>query len=183
MVILDRDPRQILAAGAKTLEVRRGAQRKPAGRGGGQIAHPAYHHTGTGHAAVLGLVVSHHQHGVVDASGDRHHRGAKRLGSGRAIIGNRGQGFVQLERFAHFHRAVLGVERTAVDRVDLPLGILDTGIGIGFHHRSDDHVLFRLVPVLAEGAAAGAHDGRLIAQTVAQTHASSPPVASTHFQK
>ena len=183
VVVLDRDPRQVLAAGAEGLEVARRAQREPAGRRRGQPAHAVEVDRGPGDAAVLRLVEAEHQHGVVHAAGDREDAAAEGVGAGLAVIHQHGDRLaVEAQRVGHLARALARVDRAGEDRLDLALRILDAGVGVGLVDRVDDHVLARAVPVLAELAAADADHGDLVADGVG-LHAGAPCASGLAFQK
>ena len=164
VVVLDRDLREVLAAGAERLEVARGAEREPARGRGGQAAHFVEGDRGTGDAAVLRLVEADHEHGVVHARGDREDAEAERVGAGLAVVGDQADRLAeQLERLGDLGGALARVDRAREHRLDPALRVVDARVGVGLVGGVDDHVLARLVPVLAELARADADHRHLVA--------------------
>src|SRR5262249_22918061 len=104
---------------------------------------------------------------VVEPAGDREDAEAEGVRAGRTVVLHHADGAAeQLERIGDLGGAARRIHGAAEHGLDLLLRILDAGVLVGFERRFDDHVLRRLVPVLAELAAAHADDGDFVADSV-----------------
>ena len=178
-MILDRNLGEVLPSGAIFLEIGGRGEREPSGWRLGKVSNAVDDDGRTGHATVFGFVVANDQNRVIEARGDRQDAEPNQVGSGGAVVRCESDGLVEeLQGVGAFVRALVRVDRAGEDRIDLFLGLVDARIRIGFVRRVDDHVRWRLVPVLTELTTADSDDRDLVAYRFLVRHESKSPVAS-----